>query len=155
MEAAHSLSPCLNLLPELPFRKEAAADYVIRTGLCKDVAGPGGPGGTGQLPQPLLPAPSTNLWSGARLLPQAAQVPPPPGLRTAAQLQQETQGEAVVRPEAALVGESGILAWGPSSLMNWTNVFPSLGLSFPFWKTKQEACGGERGLGNLQRPSHF
>lgn len=66
MDAAHGLSPRSNLLPERPFWKEAAPDYVIGSGLCKDVAGPGGTGGTEQCPQALLAAPSRNFasWAG-------------------------------------------------------------------------------------------
>lgn len=64
------LSPArCRLLPERPLGKETAAGYVMGSGLCKPVAGPGGTRGTEQHPlQPVLPAPSRNFWSKARLL---------------------------------------------------------------------------------------
>lgn len=65
------VSPHAHLLPELPFGKEEA-DYVMGSGLCKEVAGPGG---TGEQSSP--PARSRSLWSRARPLPHRSGLPGP------------------------------------------------------------------------------
>lgn len=102
------------------------------SGLCKDAAGSGGIGGTEQLPHPCSqPRPQQKPLEQGRT----------PALTP---LSCRTETESCSQ-DWGRNGKGEVVLWkvtdwprvrkssrGPSFLMNWTNLFPSVGLSFSF-----------------------
>lgn len=110
------VSPHACLLPELPFWREEA-DYVMGSGLCKDVAGPGG---TGEQSSPQPPADVSGAEPGP-----CSHRSGLPGPESRSQgWGSNGEGEVLAWNETALAGLRNA-SLGPSFLRNQTNPFSS------------------------------
>lgn len=133
--------PCSSQFPELPFRKQAAADYVRGSGLCKDAAGSGGTGGTEEHPHPApSPAPSRTSGAGPDSSSHTPQLP---------NWDRGRRGKGVLRNKTAMAAESGMRAWVPDFLCTG-HTSSTLWVLVSLSETPRRG-----GLGNLQGPSQF